>query len=239
MPMKVLLWFSASLIAGLASCGGSSMPACQPQGQACDTTHLCCGNDLCTNGQCVAPTAMCASAGQSCGASGGLSVCCAGLNCVASKCTAAPACKTLGVACNAANPCCSGLSCSVGTCTQMCGSLGAACSTMNDCCQGATCPRFGTKCALGSIGDPCQQNADCHTNLTCSGMWCTKTCAADSDCGATNECIAVSTGGFECFPGCAGSPPGTLNQSACTYLPGTTCQNGTDPQNLMLPICSG
>ena len=105
---------------------------------------------------------------------------------------------------------------------------------MNDCCQGSTCPRFGTACALGSIGDPCQSNPDCHTNLTCNGLWCTKTCTSDAACGSTNYCISDSTGGFSCFPACAGG-----GNADCVIYPGTTCQMGTDPQNLMLPACSG
>jgi hypothetical protein len=107
---------------------------------------------------------------------------------------------------------------------------------MDDCCQGSTCPRFGTACALGGIGDPCQQNADCEASLTCS-VWCTRACMTNADCGSTNYCISAGTSGLLCFPSCAGQND-TLNPSACTYLPDTTCENGLNPQNLMLPICS-
>lgn len=201
--MRALLLSFALVLCGC----GSPSPSCQPQGQACDTSHLCCGNDLCTAGQCVPPQASCVNRGQTCiVTNGGGSNCCSGLTCTSGKCAAAAACHTAG----------------------------QSCGTMNDCCQGSTCPRFGSTCALGSIGDPCQQNADCHINLTCNGLWCTKACVADTDCGATNYCIGDGTGAFSCFPFC-----GTGAKQDCSFYPGTTCTTGTNPTGAMLPVCSG
>lgn len=113
----------------------------------------------------------------------------------------------------------------------MCGTAGAACGTMLDCCSGVTCPRFVHACQLGDIGDPCRLNADCLNGLVCNGAWCTTDCLADSDCGLTNYCIADSAGAMSCFPFCS-------NNAECAIYGGTSCKTGTDPDGLMLPVCS-
>lgn len=55
-------------------------------------------------------------------------------------------------------------------------------------------------------------------------------CASDAQCGSTNYCIETATR-YECFPFCQ------VNGDCTAY--GATCQTGTDPTGLQLPVCAG
>jgi hypothetical protein len=183
-------------------CHGS--PSCQPQGQACDPTHLCCGDDLCTNGQCVAPAVTCEPAGNPCSST---SSCCAGLTCTNNACVVPvmpPTCATAGQFCKGTSACCTGLS----------------------------CLRYSPKCEKGDIGDPCRDATDCRSGLDCQG-WCTRACASDAACATVtdspkgvNSCVE-STSGFICFPFCTSTPECSIYGAGATCAPGNWVSGGT------------
>jgi hypothetical protein len=184
----------AVVVSGCGGGGGSQ--ACQPLGQACDVTHLCCGDDLCTDGQCVAP-ASCGHAGNSCSTA---SPCCSGFACNTNgACAVSTTCGTTGAACSPA---------------------------ANDCCQGSTCPRFGPTCQLGNIGDPCQATGDCLVGLTCEGWCtraCTSTAECHVGNDADNECINT-TQGYLCVPFCNAEFPCSVYGDGVVCTTGSTIE---------------
>jgi hypothetical protein len=91
----------------------------------------------------------------------------------------------------------------------------------------------------GGIGEPCDPNGSnatpCGQGLICiggnmsgEGFRCAATCTADSQCPASQGCLAVNTnlgGGGGGSLGYACQPNGSCSNNACGW-PGTTCSNG-------------
>lgn len=139
--------------AGGIGCGGSQ--ACQPGGQACDVTHLCCGPYECANGQCVLPTS-CGKVGAACSGSS----CCGDLTCSSGVCAAPATCHVTGQSCSTMYDCCQGSTCPRFGSTCTLGSIGDPCQQNADCASNLTCN--GTWCSKN-----CASNAECGSTNDC------------------------------------------------------------------------
>ena len=154
--------------------------------------------------------------------------------CVANSC-----CDSYN-ACENDNACVALLDCATGdsSCINDNQSGQAHANALNDCLTNQ-CPI----CSEAGIGDPCGTGGvTCATGLTCTGLWCTKSCAGDSDCagiymngenasGGENRCAINGENAAVCFPGCA-------TTADCGSNTGTTCLEYTASVTGTTDVCA-